>query len=73
MILYKKNTINTYRGMNYLKKICDINIFKNILKSLSNSSLWCKIILYLIFILLILMIANKYKPKIEGFSQEKNY
>lgn len=46
---------------------------KNISNTLSKSSLWCKILFYMTFILLILIIANKYKPRVEGFSQHKKF
>ena len=39
----------------------------------SELSLWCKILIYISLILFILIVANKHKPKVEGFSQSKKF
>ena len=41
--------------------------------NLSNITLWCKILIFISIILFILILANKVKPRVEGFTQSKKF
>ncbi len=56
--------------MKFLKKIK--KIFGTTVH-FSELSLWCKILIYISLILFILIVANKHKPKVEGFSQSAKF